>query len=132
MPNAAGVWRCEGTSHVVDIPLQRSFAVGIGCPCDVWVLRDQRGVGLVSFARFPGVGCTLVDIPDAVAFQYVCRSVAGHSSFLRRCASSLGHAGGRLLGIGACVHGRCLLNGSAHLEEAELSLSSNSSIRNAI
>ena len=83
-------------------------------------VQPNRGVGLVSFARFPGVGCTLVDIPDAVAFQYVCRSVAGHSSFLRRCVSSLGHAAGRLLGIAPDVHGRCLLNGASHLEEMDV------------
>ena len=80
--------------------------------------QPLRGVGVVSFARF-GDGCTLVDLPDAVAFAYVSRSVGTHSRFLRRCVNAIGHECGRLLGMARCVYGRCLLNGAIHLAEID-------------
>jgi hypothetical protein len=81
-------------------------------------VQPLRAVGIVSFARYGG-DCTLVDIPDAVAFAYICRSVGSHATLLRRCTSSIGQACGRLLGMGCCVHGRCLLNGAIHLGEVD-------------
>lgn len=81
-------------------------------------VHPQRGVGVVSFARF-GDGCTLVDLPDAVAFSYICRSVGSHSIFLRRCCAALGHETGRLLGVARSVYGRCLMNGAGCVEEID-------------
>ena len=78
--------------------------------------QPLRGVGLVSFARFVE-DTTLVDLPDAVAFAYICQTVPNYATFLRRCVVCLGHECGRLLGMARCVYGRCLMNGASHLAE---------------
>ena len=81
-------------------------------------VQPMRGVGLCSFARF-GDQCTLVDLADPVAFALICQGVSTHAAYLKRCVASLGHECARLLSIGRCVYGRCLLNGAVHLSEVD-------------
>lgn len=60
----------------------------------------DKGVGIFSFARY-------ADGAPSVA------------RFLRRCAMVLCHEALHLFGVKHCVYGKCLMNGSNHLEESE-------------
>ena len=112
----AGDENDEANNPTVDL----SAESGAGKPQYVFgESLPMKSVGIVSFARF-GEGATLVDLPDAIAFAYISRSVRTHSVFLRRCVSAVGHECGKLLGMARCVYGRCLLNGAVHLAEVDI------------
>lgn len=81
-------------------------------------VQPLRGVAVISFGSFADADA-LVDIDDAVAFSYICRSVATHATYLHRASGVLGNAVGRLLGMATCVYGRCLMNGALHLGELD-------------
>lgn len=77
----------------------------------------SRGVGVFSFARHRVVRST-VTIGDQVIEGYV-SGTPDRATFMRRCAMTLCHEIGHLLGIHHCIFARCLMNGSNHLAEAE-------------
>ena len=60
----------------------------------------DKGVGIFSFARYRD------DAPSAALF-------------LRRCGMVLVHEVLHLFGIAHCVYGKCIMNGSNHLDESE-------------
>ena len=76
--------KAAGYSSVVEL-CQAGFALRKAAEARASTLQfafgeTQHGksVGVVSFARL-GDGATLVDVPDAVAFAYICRSVGSHA-----------------------------------------------------
>ena len=83
----------------------------------VGLANAATGVGVVTFARYRVVRST-VTIGDQVLEGYV-SGKPDQATFTRRCAMTLCHEIGHLLGIHHCVFARCLMNGSGHLGEAE-------------
>merc|ERR1711907_343387 len=97
---------------------------------DLYVIKDGEawnfvfgqgsamdGVGVFSFARYDPSGMFVP--PDGSSGGLPEMTGDEHARLLHRCCRVLTHEAGHIVGIKHCIHFRCLMNGSNHLEESD-------------
>eukprot|EP00658_Telonema_sp_P-2_P049039 TRINITY_DN37291_c0_g1_i1.p1 TRINITY_DN37291_c0_g1~~TRINITY_DN37291_c0_g1_i1.p1 ORF type:complete len:358 (+),score=25.89 TRINITY_DN37291_c0_g1_i1:7-1080(+) len=79
------------------------------------------GVGVFSFARYDPSGQFNTDSDGGFRSDHglPAMSDAEHQLVLRRCCRVLTHEGTHVIGLRHCVHFKCLMNGSNHLQESD-------------